>query len=69
MISLETKLRIQEFIGETLYWLGFEPTWSSGIHGGFTAVFGKLDDNGYWQFPTYQAVIDNERAYDEDGHR
>jgi len=63
------KLRIQEFIGETLYRLGFEPTWSSGIDGGFTAGFGKLDPNGYWQFPTYQAVRDNERAYDEDGHK
>lgn len=53
------KMAIQEFIGEILYTLGFKPRWSTGIHGGYTAGFGKLDDNGYWQYPTHKAVRDN----------
>lgn len=53
---VEMKWRVQEFVGETLYRLGFEPTWSSGIDGGYTAGFGKLDTNGYWQYPTERAV-------------
>lgn len=35
---------------EYYYNWGFKPTASTGIHGGLTLGYGKLDHNGYWQY-------------------
>lgn len=32
---------------------GVVPTYSTGICESTTAGYGKLDDNGYWEFPLY----------------
>jgi hypothetical protein len=30
---------------------GEKPTYSTGICGSLTCGYGKLDENGYWEFP------------------
>lgn len=34
---------------------GEKPTFSTGICGSWTCGYGKLDANGYWEFPLYPA--------------
>lgn len=34
---------------------GEQPTFSQGICGALTCGYGKLDPNGYWEFPLYPA--------------
>lgn len=57
---------LQEWVGSMLYRLRLTPKWSTGIHGGTTAGYGKLDTNGYWQFPAWQAIIDQDKRLDTD---
>ena len=44
------KDEFNELIGLLLYVFGFQHRTSSGIDGGLTRGYGKLDDNGYWQY-------------------
>lgn len=45
--------------------LGDKPTFSTGICGSLTCGYGKLDDNGYWEFPLYpvENYLNTNRAY------
>ena len=43
-----------ELIGKVLYNLGFQLNASTGICGTITYGYGRLDNNGYWQFPVYK---------------
>jgi len=36
---------------------GIKPNWSTGIPGGMTAGYGKLDDNGFWQFELPNHIV------------
>ncbi len=50
---------MSEAVGKFLYWLFKHhlfhgPVHSWGIHEGPTCGYGKLDDNGYFQFPVYK---------------
>lgn len=45
------KFWLQEQIGALLYVLGRAPHISTGICGTTTFGYGKLDNNGYWQYP------------------
>jgi len=38
-------------IAKVLFWLGFPPWYSWGIHGFKTKGYGKLGDNGFWEYP------------------
>lgn len=42
---------INGLIGRVLYLLGFKPGVSTSIGGWTTKGYGKLDDNGFWQYP------------------
>lgn len=33
------------------YYNGFKPCFSTGICGSLTAGYGRLSDNGYWEYP------------------
>ena len=43
--------KIQRFIGWALYKLGYKPSLSHSIADTITAGYGRLDDNGFWQYP------------------
>lgn len=45
--------RIRELIAKLLYLCGVRYGISTGIHGGLTRGYGKLDGNGYFQFALY----------------
>jgi len=32
---------------------GFKPNYSTGVHGGITCGYGKLDHMGYWEYELY----------------
>lgn len=40
---------------------------STGIHDGPTFGKGKLDHNGYWEYPCYECARRHEKEYPEDG--
>lgn len=46
-------MRINEIIAKILKFVGLKPKYSNGICGNTTKGYGKLDNNGYWQFPLY----------------
>jgi len=54
------KFKTQELIGKILHKLGFRYKTSTGIHDGLTYGYGKLDYNGFWQYPIYK-VKNNDR--------
>ena len=41
----------------TYYLAGLKVTFSTGICGNTTGGFGKLDENGYWQFPLPEPFV------------
>lgn len=41
--------------------------WSSGIHEGLTVGQGKLDSNGYWEYPCYTCARKHEELYPKEG--
>lgn len=45
------KLWLQRIMAKLLYVIGFKPTWSTGIHDKLTVGYGKLSENGFWQYP------------------
>jgi len=56
LFKLKLKWKIQEVVGECLYSIGFKPGYSSGVCGSVTSGYGKLNHNGYWQYPTHRAA-------------
>ena len=44
---------MKHFIAILLKKLGFRPYYSTGIHDKETCGYGKLDTNGFWEFPLY----------------
>lgn len=38
---------------------GEKPTYSTGICGALTCGYGKLDENGYWEFPLNPNLLPN----------
>jgi hypothetical protein len=42
-----------EEIATERYKAGEKPSYSTGICGSITCGYGKLDQNGYWEFPLY----------------
>lgn len=40
-------------LAKVLFRLGVKPGYSTGICGSLTSGYGKLDDNGYWEYPLY----------------
>jgi hypothetical protein len=44
---------MKEKIAKVLYFFGFKPTYSQGLHGGTTCGYGTLDPNGYFEYPLY----------------
>ena len=48
---------MKELIAKILYRVGFQYKTSTGICGNTTHGYGKLDYNGYWQYPLY--IIDS----------
>jgi len=42
---------MKRLIAKLLYFLKFKPYYSTGIGGGETCGYGKLDNNGYWEYP------------------
>ena len=56
------KDKIKEFIAKLLYFIGIKPCYSTGICGSSTCGYGKLDRNGYWEYPLYlKEDINNDR--------
>lgn len=45
--------KMKHFIALLLKILGFKPNFSTGIHGGETCGYGKLNHNGYWEYEIY----------------
>lgn len=43
-------MKVNNIIAKILNWLGFKPKYSTDIAGNTTKGYGKLDDNGFWQF-------------------
>lgn len=41
---------MKKIIARILKWVGFKPCYSTGVHGGITAGYGKLDALGYWEY-------------------
>jgi len=50
---------MNSLIAKILYYLGFKYNTSTGIHGGLTRGYGKLDHNGFWQFELPYAWFDD----------
>lgn len=46
-------MKLDEFIGRLIQLTGRRPNVSTGICGSITYGYGRLDNNGYWQFPVY----------------
>jgi len=46
-------MTIDNLIGIIIYKLTGKINTSTGIDDGLTFGYGKLDNNGYWQFPVY----------------
>jgi len=44
-------MKMNKLIARILKWIGRKPHYSTGICGSTTCGYGKLDKNGYWQFP------------------
>lgn len=52
-----TIFKIKMLIGHMLYFLGFQYGISTGLGGELTRGYGRLDANGYWQFPIHSVEI------------
>ena len=57
--AMKFRFAAERMAGKLLYWLFKHrlfhgPVHSWGIHEGPTCGYGKLDDNGYFQFPVYK---------------
>lgn len=48
--TIEREIFIKSVIAKFLNKLGIKPQVSSGICGGITYGYGKLDNNGYWEY-------------------
>lgn len=44
---------VHEYEAQRRWAVGEHPGFSLGICGAITAGYGRLDQNGYWQFPLY----------------
>ncbi len=53
------KISIKDSIANALYHLGFKPSSSTGICGRLTKGYGKLDDNGYWEYDIHPKFFKN----------
>ncbi len=42
---------MNKIIAKILKFLGFKPKVSTGVHGFLTYGYGRLSDNGFWQYP------------------
>lgn len=44
---------MKKAIARVLKFIGIKPCFSTGICGNYTCGYGKLDSNGYWEYPLY----------------
>jgi len=44
---------MKKIIAKILKFLRFKPYYSTGIDGEKTSGYGRLDGNGYWEYPLY----------------
>lgn len=45
--------KYSHWLAKVLFRLGVKPGYSTGICESITSGYGKLDDNGYWEYPLY----------------
>lgn len=51
LLTLIDALHPEEVLALRYFLDGVAPCYSTGIDGGLTAGYGRLDDNGFWQYP------------------
>jgi len=56
----------EEIVAIYLKMLGFKSCFSTGIHGGYSCGYGKLDECGFWQFPLYEEANKAEKRWQDE---
>jgi hypothetical protein len=58
----------KENIARTLHHLKIKPCWSTNIAEQYSCGYGKLDNNGFWQFPLPEHMIKRKLAKIKENH-
>ncbi len=56
-----------EIIAQYLKGLGHRPSWSTGIHEGYTCGYGYIDELGYWEYPLWDDAIKADQEWEQTG--